>query len=319
MPSSAVHTFTDPAEYAAAIRQGTYELTVTEPGDFIAKLTRIDLHCLSMQRFSDNLPLISHIIGWSGRAVFAFRTRSGPSLLSSGVEMLPTNIVRYNEGKSYFRRSAGSALYGSISMPVAEIVSVGAAMAGLDLTPPEHPLILTPPPSAMTRLQRLHAAAGQLAEDAPEIIAHPEAARGLEQTVIEALVACLDRGAADEDRVAQRHHSLVMRRFHRILEATPDQSLYMTEVCKMIGVAERTLEVCCQEQLGVGPKRYLVLRRLHLVRRALREAAPDRTTVTDIATRYGFWHFGRFAGAYRSLFGEFPSVTLQRNLSAETG
>ena len=63
MPSSAVHTFTDPAEYAAAIRQGTYELTVTEPGDFIAKLTRIDLHCLSMQRFSDNLPLISHITG----------------------------------------------------------------------------------------------------------------------------------------------------------------------------------------------------------------------------------------------------------------
>ena len=43
----------------------------------------------------------------------------------------------------------------------------------------------------MARLQRLHAAAGQLAKDAPEIIAHPEAARGLEQALIEAMVGCL--------------------------------------------------------------------------------------------------------------------------------
>jgi len=312
MPSSAVHTFTDPAEYAEAIRQGTYELTVTERGDFIADLTRIDLHRVGIQRFSDNLPLISHITGWSGRAIFAFRTRSGPSLLSSGAEMLPTNIVRYSEGQSYFRRSAGFALYGSISMPVQEIVSVGAAMTGLDLTPPERPLVVTPPTAAITKLQRLHAAAGQLAQDVPEVIAHPEAARGLEQTLIEALVGCLGQGAADEDRVAQRQHSLVMRRFRRALEEDPSQALYITELCKMIGVSDRTLEVCCQEQLGMGPKRYLLLRRLHLARRALREAAPDATTVSDVATRYGFWHFGRFAGEYRSLFGESPSATLHR-------
>src|SRR5690242_16554048 len=77
MPSSAVRTFTDPDDYAAAVRQGTYELTVTERGHFVAKLTRIDLHGLWMQRFSDNLPRISHIAGWGGRAVMAFRTEPG--------------------------------------------------------------------------------------------------------------------------------------------------------------------------------------------------------------------------------------------------
>jgi AraC-like DNA-binding protein len=51
---------------------------------------------------------------------------------------------------------------------------------------------------------------------------------------------------------------------------------------------------------------------LDLVRQALREAAPDATTVTKIATRYGFWELGRFAGEYQSRFGESPSVTLRR-------
>jgi AraC-like DNA-binding protein len=48
------------------------------------------------------------------------------------------------------------------------------------------------------------------------------------------------------------------------------------------------------------------------VRGALRNADPDMVTVTEIARRYGFTQFGRFAGAYRAVFGESPSTTLKR-------
>lgn len=196
--------------------------------------------------------------------------------------------------------------------PSRKWVSVGAAIAGCDLTPARDMLLAAAPPAAMARLQRLHAAAGQLAEEAPEIIADPEAACGLEQALIQAMVGCLGPGEVGEDRAARRQHELIMRRFRRVLEENPYESLYLPEIGTSVGVSDRTLRVCCQEHLGVGPKRYLLLRRMHLARRALRETAPSAATVTEIAGQFGFWNFGRFAGAYQSLFGEMPSTTLHR-------
>jgi AraC-like DNA-binding protein len=312
MPSSAVRTFTDPDDYASALRAMKADLTVTGRGRFIGNITRIDLHRLWMQRFSDNLPRVAHSAAQAGRAIISFRTGPGPSLLNRGVDSSPTNITRLSEAQESFQRSSGSACSGVMSLSVEEMVSIGAAMPGCDLTPPKDALTVTPPPAAMAKLQRLHMAAGGLAEEAPEIIANPDAARGLEQALIEAMIGCLGHGEVGEDSVAQRQHELIMRRFRRVVEEHPDQSLYLPEICTAIGVADRTLRLCCQEHLGMGPKRYLLLRRMHLARRALRETAADAATVTEIAGKFGFWHFGRFAGAYRSLFGEMPSATLHR-------
>jgi AraC-like DNA-binding protein len=313
MPSSAVRSFSDPDDYAAAIRAAIVGLTVTARGAFNAKLVRIDLHRLWMQRFSENLARVvdaANLI--SGRIYISFRTQPGPGLLQSGVEIQPSGILRHGLAREYYQRSSGSASLGTMSLPIEHIASVGEAMSGCDLISPRDAVSIDPPAAVMARLQRLHAAAGQLAEDAPEIIAHPEAARGLEQALIEAMVGCLGSGEIREDRSALRQHAMIMRRFRRTVEESPDQPLYIPELCKVIGASDRTLRVCCQEQLGMSPKRYLLLRRMHLARRALRDGSPGVITVTDIATQYGFWEFGRFAGEYKSLFGEVPSTTLHR-------
>jgi hypothetical protein len=180
MPSSAVRTFSDPDDHAASIRGGLIEATITERGRFTGKLVRIDLWRLWMQRFSENLPRIYHVDGSSGRAIILFRTQTGPNLLHNGLEVQPNEIVRFSVCRSYHQRSSGSAHLGAMSLSLEDMASVGRTMAGRDLMPPRDTLIFTPPPVAMTKLQRLHAAAAHLAETAPEIIANPDAAYGLE-------------------------------------------------------------------------------------------------------------------------------------------
>ena len=313
MPSSAVRTFTDPDDFAASIRTGEVELTLTGRGQFSAKATRIEFHRLWIQRFSDSLPRVLHAaLVTRRRAMVQFRTVPGPDLFVSGLEIGPTNILRHSLSDDFYQRSSGSVSFAAMSLPVEDMVAVGEAMAGTDLTPPRDTMSIAPSPPAMARLQRLHAAAARLVEEAPEIIANPDAARGLEQALIEALVGCLANSEDREHTLAQSHHSIVMRRFRRVVEENPDQPLFIPEICEAIRVPGRTLRMCCQEHLGMGPKHYLLLRRLHMARRALREATPDAMTVTDIATRSGFWELGRFAVEYRSLFGELPSVTLGR-------
>ena len=57
---------------------------------------------------------------------------------------------------------------------------------------------------------------------------------------------------------------------------------------------------------------YLKQKRLEAARRTLLAASPLTTSVTEVATQWGFFHLGRFARDYSQLFGELPSETLKR-------
>lgn len=77
MPSSAIRVFTDPDDYASAIRQGASEVTVTGRGRFDAEIIRIDFERLWMQRLMENTGRIKHTQGLGARAVIAFPDSDG--------------------------------------------------------------------------------------------------------------------------------------------------------------------------------------------------------------------------------------------------
>ena len=312
MPSSAVRTFADPDDYAAAIRATSASLTITQSGRFDAKLVRTDLHRVWMQRLSDSVARVAYFSIIAGRTSIAFSAEDGPSVISGGFEQESSSIVRRDGGQEYFHRTSAASCNCAMSLPQDEFASFAIAIAGRDLTSVAAAASLTPQPAGMAKLRELHATACHLAEYVPAVVAHAEVSRALEQALIEAMIGCLDSGEVAEDSAARRQHAAILRRFNRAMQDHPDQALYIPELCRSIGVSERTLRVCCQEQLGLSPKRFLLLRRMRLARQALRESAPTETTVTEIATRYGFWQFGRFAGEFKALFGELPSALLAR-------
>lgn len=98
-----------------------------------------------------------------------------------------------------------------------------------------------------------------------------------------------------------------------------DKPPHISALCNALAVSERTLRKAFHNVHGVPPCRHLRMRRLSHARQALLSSESGLTTVTEIATRYGFAELGRFSVEYRSVFGESPSETLQRTSQAEAG
>jgi AraC-like DNA-binding protein len=310
MVSGGCRSYTEPDEFAKGILGAKVDLAILLPGHFDARISTIHLNSFRMQRIAANLPLISHMRNLGGRTSFIFHTQPGQSMMRDGDQVSSDSMVRVGSPQSHFHRSSGPINWGVISIPLENVPAV--ATAGFDLTPPPRDLVITPRIGALATLQRLHQAAALVAAEAPELLANPEAVRGMEQVLMQALVDCLDSDNVHDKTPAQRRHHKIMQRFHTVLKGNPERPLYVLEMAEAVGASLRSLSVCCQEHLGMGPKKYLLLRRMHLARQALSLANPSMSTVTDVATQYGFWQFGRFAGQYKLLFGEPPSATLRR-------
>jgi AraC-like DNA-binding protein len=302
----------DVDEFRGIIHPLRNQLTFTGAGRFAAMARRVNLHRLQMQGLQETLPRILDGEISTGRHGVSFYMEPGPPIFSLGAEVGYGELGLHNSRSIICHRLSGPTRWGSVSLPLEDWQEIGVALVGRDLTPsPDLPTI-TPPRAAMERLRRLHAAAIRLGEHAPELITNPEAARGLEQELIQAVVDCLGALPAEEGTNAHRRHATIIRRFRNALEGTANRAVYVPQLCAKIGVSERMLRKCCEEHFGMGPKRYLFLRRMYLANQGLRRSTPGDTSVTDVATEFGFWELGRFAVAYRSLFGESPSATLRQ-------
>jgi len=313
MPSSTVRTFNDPYEYQSSIRASDVKIVVTEPGEFRAELTRIDLHRLWMQRSRISLPIVAHSVIHKSRSAILFPTNPEQTFMyQSGIELSYGDMVFNSLGGELHIRSSPRLHWGSMSLDPEDLAAAGRALVGHDVIAPATVHVARPPPHLMSRLLNLHSAAAHLAATAPDILAHPEVARAVEQQLVRAMIACLTDPATEESSRPSRKRLAVMRRLEQLLEANQHEPLYLSEVCAAIGVTDRTLRQHCQEHLGMSPHRYLWLRRMHLARRALALADGTKSTVTEIANDHGFGELGRFAVSYRQIFGESPSATLRR-------
>jgi AraC-like DNA-binding protein len=312
MPWSRVVSFTDPLSYQSAFRSVEVELFPIAKGKFRAELTQVSMNKLWVHGAHEELPRVYIGVVKPHRAAIGFLTRADqPAMQHCGMEVFPGDIV-INDTDLMYRRTEANCDWGSMSLSRDDLNAACKAVAGHDYAESSLKHLVRPSPDLMSRLLKLHEIVSQLAKTTPDILSLPEVARALEQELILVMIRCLTEGEPSEMTAGGRRHDMIVVRFQEFLEAHPDQPLYLTEICAAIGVAERTLRVACEEHLGMAPIRFLSLRRMHLVHRALRQADPLTTTVTRVATDHGFWELGRFSVAYRTFFGESPSESLRR-------
>ncbi|MBR0751965.1 helix-turn-helix domain-containing protein [Bradyrhizobium jicamae] len=139
----------------------------------------------------------------------------------------------------------------------------------------------------------------------------------LEDAVVDALADILsDNAWNDVNGVTAQKRTV--DRIKDYVFAHVEEPPSIADLCRYVGVSRRTLQLCFQESLGLAPLQYLRMLRLNAVRRELRALAAARQPISigDVAARWGFWHWSRFTENYRQLFGELPSQTVQRVLSA---
>jgi AraC family transcriptional regulator, ethanolamine operon transcriptional activator len=111
------------------------------------------------------------------------------------------------------------------------------------------------------------------------------------------------------EAVPEPRRSRIVRQARELAAQGRDGSpVTVEELCRSVGVSRRALQYCFLETLGIGPSAYLRTVRLNGARRAIKHAG----SVADAAALWGFWHFGRFARDYRSMFGELPSEAFRR-------
>jgi AraC family ethanolamine operon transcriptional activator len=189
---------------------------------------------------------------------------------------------------------------------------------GLEFASTARAQLLKPPPPVTQRFSSLVRHFLSTAEYRPQLLDSPVALDCFQNELL----------AATRDLFTRCQH-LPNRNFFRWYGQTKstvklamgdlDQSLSISDLARQGGVPERTLRTAFERCYGLSPMEYLRIHRLHQPRQLLLVSCPDETTVTQIGFGLGFWDLGRFAGAYRQMFGELPSETLRKPVRVDNG
>jgi len=304
--------FTDPEDFRVNVPGASINLVLTSPCDFKARLTWVNTRRVRLARCAESAPRVAFVALAPGSVFVSFPIRHSPPPVWSGVEMQPGEIVLHGYGDHIYQRTSGAGRWGLISLTPKELADLSQALMHAVLPPPPAAKILRPPARIVADLLRLHAQACRLAETKPDMIVHREVTRALEHDLLHALVNCLSAEEAYREADARQRHAKIMARFEEVLASPVDTPRSIPEIAAAVGVTEQTLRRCCRKFLGMSPNQYARLRRLNLVRTALRRADPTTASIGAIAKQYGITELGRFAVAYRAIFGESPSTTLRR-------
>ena len=144
---------------------------------------------------------------------------------------------------------------------------------------------------------------------------HSPAAQSARQQLLEIATAALGKIQPIKPGIKGRHRlsrQLIIQQCNNLLDEHADDNVLVRDLVAAANVSERTLRDTFSRHFAMGPKNYLLLRKLNQVRRSLQAACATDISVAEVFVSQGIWEFGRFALRYKKEFGEYPSETLKK-------
>jgi AraC family ethanolamine operon transcriptional activator len=261
---------------------------------------------IGVVRWSTDFLVNGHVPAGCVSVVFPLRFATPPRVEGLPVDADHLGTVSADQGFTFRSFGASSLLVLSIDRQVLDDAAMRRLGASWDETG-------RPRDRHRRRLRSRESTLGALCtilgsiRRAPGSLADPDVATRVEQASIAIVLGGIRVEPCHPPAAARRR---IARRALDYMQANLDRPTRIHELCAALAVPERSLHLAFREYFGLPPITLLRTLRLHGARRDL-HAQGAATTVTDIATRWGFFHLGEFATAYLRHFGELPSQALR--------
>jgi AraC family ethanolamine operon transcriptional activator len=300
-------------EYSDMVIGATVNFLLTGPSQAPWSVGHCKLDSIVLQFGVEGGSKILHGISRSDALTFVFQDgKIADRLIFDGHILQPRDFVVLPPASDFTFASSGIHRWMSISMPVGLFESFAVKADRKHLARVEKEKCVISPPQQL--LGCLTAAAASTA-----VLIRQRQASMLHGGGIARLLNELIAAIADSDyRICLRTEksrlsSDTVTKALKYARGQKWEGLQVSKLALAADVTSRTLLRTFRQQLGVGPASYLKLRRLNMVRRALRGKCEPSGKITNIMSEHGVTEFGRFASEYKALFGERPSETVARS------
>jgi AraC-like DNA-binding protein len=305
-----IETF-DPETLLEVIRDGRFDHRLLEGGSFEVRHRRVVFGNSSLDR-GDYAPAFAVNGQFSQHQVcLGFTPYVEKPAWCNGFYIGRGEILCFAEGAELQFRNAPQTSWQVILVDRKELQEIGMILTGQHLELPEKG-------TANFKVRDEARSVSSVIELAltdlgnPEILASPVA-----NSLCEEIVNEFVRTIASADNLSGRnltgfagYRYGAMRRAEEYLREHMDRPFSSRALCQATRMSERSIEMLFKEVYGISPRTWSQLVRLNAARQELLRADARLVSVTAVATRWGFYHFGRFSAAYRRLFGEVPSATI---------
>jgi AraC-like DNA-binding protein len=305
-----IETF-DPENLLEVIRDGRFDHRLLEGGSFEVRHRRFVFGNSSLDCGDYSPAFAVHGQFSTDQVCLGFTPRMEKPAWCNGFNVAKGEILCFTEGAELQFRNAPRTTWQALLIDRRELQEVATILAGRPLELPERGTTNFKAPDQASNLTSvIRCALSDLAES--ETLNRSAAASLCEEIVNEFVraTAYTDRSSHKSQRDFAGYRFAAMRRAEEFLREHMDVPFSSRGLCSATRMSERSIEMLFKEAYDISPRTWSRIARLNAAHQDLLESDVEDVRVSEVAVRWGFFHFGRFSAAYRNLFGELPSATV---------